>query len=142
MNSDKGGAVRFDFAFDQSDELFVAGRAAKSDDAKMTKFSGEICFGFFFHCEFGCCSVRFKILFHFPPILCAFKTDVAPMCKERESNKKGAWAMYKISTHRSRAASFFVPARATKMIQRLFNFFRFKFIFFKNECPKPPMAII
>src|SRR5215467_14198630 len=142
MNSDKGGAVRFDFAFDQSDELFVAGRAAKSDDAKMTKFSGEICFGFFFHCKFGCCSVRFKILFHFPPILCAFKTDVAPMCKERESNIKGACAMVKISSPRSRVASRLVHACAATMIQRLVEFIRFDCNFCHNECPQPPTAII
>ena len=54
--------VGVDFAFDQGDEFFVTGRAAKTDDAKVAELCGETSFGFFFHCEFGCCSVRLKIL--------------------------------------------------------------------------------
>src|SRR5262249_45837498 len=104
MDSDKRGPVRFDFAFDQSDELFVAGRAAKPDNAKITKFSGEVCFRFFFHSEFGCCSVRLKILFHFSPKLCAFKPMLRLCCKERESNVKGACPLVKMPRSRSLVA--------------------------------------
>src|SRR5262249_7612167 len=88
MDSDKRGPVRFDFAFDQSNELFVAGRAAKPDNAKITKFSGGFVFLFFFPSEFGCCSVRLKILFHFSPKLCAFKPMLRRCCKDRDQMKK------------------------------------------------------
>jgi hypothetical protein len=48
MNSDKRRTVRFDLSFNQSDELFVADKTAKSDDAKLAKFCGEIGLSFFF----------------------------------------------------------------------------------------------
>src|SRR5574341_1257036 len=89
MNSDERRPVGLDFPFDQRNEFFVAGHAAKTYDAEAAELRGEIRFRFFTNGKFGCCSVLFEMIVHFPPWLIAFKTDVAPMLQRTRMKYKG-----------------------------------------------------